>query len=38
LLRGRVIEAAFDLEPVPIQIGQVKAIADQSRDSLRGVA
>jgi hypothetical protein len=38
LLGGRVIDAAFDLEPVSIQIGQTEAIADQSRDSLRGAA
>ena len=30
LLVGRVLDAAFDLEPVPIEVGQANAIADQS--------
>jgi hypothetical protein len=30
LLGGRVVDAAFDLEPVPIQIGQTNAVANQS--------
>ena len=31
LLFGRVLDAAFDLEPMPIEIGEANAIADQSR-------
>ena len=30
LLRSRVLDAAFDLEPVPIQVDDANAIADQS--------
>ena len=31
-VRSRALDAAFDLEPVPIQIGETNAIADQSRN------
>jgi hypothetical protein len=30
LLVRRALDAAFDLEPVPIEIGQANAVADQS--------
>jgi hypothetical protein len=30
LLGSRVLDAAFDLEPVPIQVDDANAIADQS--------
>jgi hypothetical protein len=31
LLGSRALDAAFDLEPVPIQIDETNAIANQSR-------
>jgi hypothetical protein len=34
LLGSRVVDAAFDLEPVPIQIGQTNAVANQSASPL----
>ena len=34
LLVGRVLDAAFDLEPMPIEVGQTNAIADQSSGPL----
>jgi hypothetical protein len=34
LLVGRTLDAAFDLEPVPIEVGEANAITDQGPMSL----